>query len=165
MYEMQAQLSRGEAAERQLDAHFADRFAIQTASHEQQRLGIDRIFAKRPATNNSGRIYTIEYKTDWTAGHTGNAFIETVSVDSMSIPGWAYTSQAEWLVYWVPPRAQLYLIRMHTLRRHLDDWIEQHGPAKFIPNDGYYTCGVPVPLDEFEQRCEKIERLAESHVE
>ncbi len=161
MYDMQAQLNRGEEAERQLDAHFIERFEIETASREQQRQGIDRIFSRRA----TARLYTIEYKSDWTAGRTGNAFIETVSVDTMNIPGWAYSSTAQWLVYWVPPREQLYLIRLETLRRQLDGWIEQHGPEKAIPNDGYYTLGVTVPLGELEQRCEKVETLAERNAE
>ncbi len=161
MYEMQTQLQQGEAAERQLDAHFADRFEIVPASREQQRQGIDRIFTKREAPNNLGRLYTIEYKTDWTAGRTGNAFIETVSVDTMNVPGWAYSSTAQWLVYWVPPHSQIYLIRFDTLRHQLDGWIEQHGPQKAIPNEGYYTLGVTVPLGVFARCCERIESLAE----
>ena len=160
-YAFQAQLSRGEGAEQQLDDHFADRFTIAPATREQQRQGIDRLFTRR----DTGRLYTIEYKTDWTAGRTGNVFIETVSVDTMHIPGWAYSSTAQWLIYWVPPLAQICLIRLRTLRRHLDAWIEQHGPEKAIPNDGYYTRGVVVPLVEFAQRCERIERLIERDAE
>lgn len=154
-YSFNDQLSRGEAAERQLDAHFADRFQIAEATHEQQRLGIDRIFVHRAM----GKAYTIEYKTDWTAGRTNNAFIETVSVDTMSIPGWVYTSEAQWLIYFVPPKETIYIIRFRHIQAKVPEWVEQYGPEKIIPNDGYCTLGVVVPLDIFAQCASKIEKL------
>jgi len=152
-YQMQVQLFKGEEAERQLDYHFADRFLIASATREEQRLGIDRHFIKR----DTNRSYTIEYKTDWTAGRTGNAFIETVSVDTMNVLGWVYTSLAQWLIYYVPVRQQLFIVRLTALREHVEGWIELYGPEKAIPNDGYFTWGVPVPLDDFEKCCQKIE--------
>ena len=155
-YQMQVQLSKGEEAERQLDHHFADRFLIAPATRQEQRQGIDRIFTKR----DTGRNYTIEYKTDWTAGRTGNAFIETVSVDSMNVLGWVYTSLAQWLIYFVPARQQLFIVRVEMVRAHVEEWIERFGPEKAIPNDGYFTWGVPVPLAEFERCCQKIEILS-----
>lgn len=152
-YQMQTQLLRGEEAERQLDQHFADRFLITPATREEQRQGIDRIFTKR----SSSQRYTIEYKTDWTAGRTGNAFLETVSVDTMNVLGWVYTSLAQWLIYYVPARRRLFIVRLSTLRAHIDSWIEHYGPEKAIPNDGYFTRGIPVPLGELEKCCQKIE--------
>lgn len=159
-YEMTKQLRRGEAAERLLDQHFTDRFSITPATRDQQREGIDRIFVAR----DTSKEYTVEYKTDWTAGRTNNAFIETISVDTMDVPGWAYTSQADWLAYYVPDKQQVYLARFAELRTHLDEWIETYGPAKAIPNDGYYTWGVPVPLSAFEICCAKVEQIAVAEV-
>lgn len=152
-YDMQEQLSKGEAAELLLDNHFSDRFQIQPATRAQQRQGIDRIFTLR-ATEKS---YLIEYKTDWTAGRTGNAFIETVSVDTMNVLGWVYTSQAEWLLYYIPTTKKIYIIRFTSLRDELDLWIDQFGPEKAIPNDGYFTRGIVVPLIEFENCASKVE--------
>ncbi|MEZ4707311.1 MAG: hypothetical protein R3A44_08910 [Caldilineaceae bacterium] len=155
-YQMQAQLLKGEEAERQLDTHFADRFLITPATRQEQRQGIDRIFTKR----DTGRQYKIEYKTDWTAGRTGNAFVETVSVDTMNVLGWVYTSLAQWLIYFVPARRQIFIVRVETLRAQIETWIAQFGPEKAIPNDDYFTWGVPVPLAEFEKCCQKIEMIA-----
>jgi hypothetical protein len=115
---MTDQLAKGAAAETQLDRHFADRFHITPATRAQQRQGIDRHFTHRQ----SGATYTIEYKTDWTAARTGNAFVETVSVDSAAIPGWVYTSQAEWLAYFLPDHATIYLLAFPTLRACLPQW-------------------------------------------
>ena len=74
MYQMVEQLAQGEGAEARLDRHFAGRCIIQPATRAQQQVGIDRLFTHRQ----TGLTYTVEYKTDWTAGRTGNAFIETV---------------------------------------------------------------------------------------
>lgn len=152
-YDMQEQLSKGEAAELLLDNHFAARFLIQPATRAQQRQGIDRIFTLRTTQ----KSYPIEYKTDWTAGRTGNAFIETISVDTMNVLGWVYTSQAEWLLYYVPTKKIIYIIRFASMRDRLDAWIDRYGPEKAIPNDGYFTRGIVVPLMEFEHCASKVE--------
>lgn len=157
---MGRQLSKGEAAEKQLDSHFSDRFQITKATREEQRCGIDRIFAKRmPVASATMRKYAVEYKTDWTAGRTGNAFIETVSVDTMNIPGWVYTSRAEWLIYFVPIHSKVYIIRLNEMRKVVDEWVEQFGPEKTVPNEGYFTRGVPVPLSIVANLAVKIEQL------
>ena len=154
-YDLQQQLSKGEKAELLLDQHFADRFHIEPATRDQQRQGIDRIFTK----HTTQKSYLIEYKADWTAGRTGNAFIETISVDTMNVLGWIYTSASEWLIYYVPGRSTAYIVRFETLREQVDAWIQQYGPEKAIPNDGYFTRGVPVPLDSFATCASKIEQV------
>lgn len=152
-YSMAQQLRKGETAEAHLDQHFADRFRIVPASREQQRLGIDRIFIK----HTTGHSYTVEYKTDWTAGRTGNAFVETVSVDSGQIPGWAYSSHAEWLLYFVPATRTIYLITFADLRAQLSQWISTCKAAPPIPNAGYHTLGILVPLTKFARVASRIE--------
>ena len=150
-YGMREQLQKGEEAELFLDSLYEDRFEIMPASRDQQKQGIDRIYRHKHTL----KSYTIEYKTDWTAGRTNNAFIETVSVDSMSIPGWAHSSEAEWLFYYLPHQQHLCIIRFSTLRHHLDAWLEQF-EEKPIKNKDYHTWGIPVPLAEFMPACEKI---------
>ena len=154
VYSMTDQRKKGEAAEVRLDRHFADRFLIAPASREQQRQGIDRLFTHRE----SGSTYTIEYKTDWTAARTGNAFVETVSVDTADIPGWAYTSQAEWLVYFIPKQRTIYLIAFDDLRANLPHWLAICKAAPPIPNYNYHTLGILVPLSDFAQIASRIER-------
>jgi hypothetical protein len=145
MYDFNEQLTKGEGAERTLDTLFAQWYAIQPVDREQQRRGIDRIFTRK----DNGCIFRIEYKTDWTASKTGNGFVETVSVDTANKSGWAHSSQADYLIYYVPGDALVYIIAFANLRARLHCW---HGfPLKRIPNQGYNTLGLLVPLDEFER--------------
>lgn len=174
-YNMQQQLAKGEEAELLLDRHFSDRFTIEPATRDQQRQGIDRIFTKTVSPHpgsqsrevseraqSTAKSYFIEYKTDWTAGRTGNAFIETVSVDTMNVLGWVYTSQSEWLIYYIPIKLKIYIVRFSTLREQLDLWIERYGPEKAIPNNGYFTRGITVPIREFAECASKIEELIDT---
>lgn len=147
-YSFQTQLAQGQTYEQQLDARFADRYIIQPATPQQQRQGIDRVY--RPRKNPHEVLY-VEYKADRTAARTGNAFVETVSVDTAGKQGWAYTSQADWLFYLVAGQCEaLYIIRMADLRAKLPAWQRKYQERR-IPNEGYHTVGLLVPLHEFEQ--------------
>lgn len=152
-YHFTDQLDKGKQAESQLDAHFADVCDIRPATDEEQRRGIDRWFTNRQ----TGRVVSVEYKTDWTAARTGNAFIETTSVDTAHKAGWAYTCEAEWLLYFCPGTGgeQAYWVNLYALRRALARWVNQY-PARTIPNDGYNTVGVLVPLAEMEQVAQQV---------
>lgn len=147
-YHFVTQLEQGQAYEQWLDARFADTYIIQSATPQQQRQGIDRVY--RPRSKPHEVLY-VEYKADRTASRTGNAFVETVSVDTTNKPGWAHTSEADWLFYLVPGECEaLYIIRMADLRKKLPAW-GRHYEQRRIPNDGYHTVGLLVPLDEFER--------------
>lgn len=145
-YQFTQQLTDGVAGEARLDAYFAKWFTIHPATADEQRRGIDRHFTR----HRDQRIITVEYKTDHTAGRTGNAFVETVSVDTHNKPGWAITSQAQVLIYYVPPSGAIYIIDFPRLHQALRTW-QQHYPQRAIPNQGYHTHGLLVPLLEFEK--------------
>ena len=123
-YQFDAQHADGLAGEAFLDALFSRWYRIRPASAAQQRRGIDRWF--RTTT----RRLAVEYKTDHTAARTGNAFVETVSVDTAHKPGWAYTSQADYLVYYIPPDGLVYVLRFAVLRRELKPTGELEGPGR-----------------------------------
>lgn len=146
-YDFDRQLSKGEAAERLLDDYFGAIFEIERVSRSDQRRGIDRIFTRR----DDGSRETVEYKTDWWAERSGNAFVETVSVDIESKPGWVHTCQADRLFYYVPGYELVYVFRPSDLRSHITTW-QRVFPTRKAQNDGYATHGVLVPLSEFE-RC------------
>jgi len=150
-YDFDTQLTAGEAAEHVLDNLFAAKFEISVVDRASQRSGIDRVFTRR----DGGHRLTIEYKTDWTASKTGNAFVETVSVDTASKAGWAYTSRADFLIYYLPDDRLIYVIQFSKLRRRLDRWNRQYR-QKAIPNQGYNTVGLLVPLREFEQLATEV---------
>ncbi len=132
-----------------VDRFFAPRFII-TEAHR-QREGIDRVFAPRDGKPS----FTVEYKTDFTGVRTHNMFVETVSVDREHKPGWAVSSQADWLLYYLPePEDLIYAIRFTDLRANLDYW-RGTCPERSIPNHGvagdYNTIGLLVPQAEFER--------------
>lgn len=150
-YQFNTQLTAGAKGERRLDAFFQRWFTIRPATMEQQRQGIDRVYTRR----NDQRVFTVEYKTDSTAGKTGNAFVETISVDTDNKPGWAITSQAQVLVYYIPDTGIIYVIDFARIRHHLPRWQQQY-PHRAIPNRGYHTHGHLVPLLEFEKIATQI---------
>jgi hypothetical protein len=144
-YDFDTQIEIGRKAESFLDDFFYQEYEITEATPEQQRLGVDRFFTKR----DTGETFAVEYKCDYKAGKTGNAFVETVSVDTRALPGWAYTSQSEWLIYLIPSPLTIYAIRFDSLRAELPKWVQNY-PKRSIPNKGYRTHGLLVPLSEFE---------------
>lgn len=151
-YSFRTQLANGAQGEARLDTWFGHWFTIRHATDAEQHRGIDRIFTR------DGHTYAVEYKTDSRASSTGNAFVETVSVDTTGKPGWAYSSEADVLCYYVPVSEVIYIIDMRKLRHHLPQWQRQY-QARKIPNDGYYTHGLLVPLDEFERIAQRVDSL------
>ena len=145
IYNFDTKLKQGERFEAELDTFFSSDYDIQPATRDQQRAGIDRVFTRR----DSGNVCRVEYKSDLTASRTGNAFVETVSVDAKNKPGWAYTSQADYLMYYLPKDRLIYIIAFDALRKRLPAWGRY--PSRPIPNEGYNTVGLLVPLTEFER--------------
>ena len=150
-YRFDQQALQGERGEAFLDRHFSRWFRIEPATLEEQRQGIDRHFHHLK----SGQDFTVEYKTDSLASRTGNAFIETVSVDSGQKAGWAFTSQADRLLYYVPGKQIIYILKMATIRARLPFWL-QTCEVREVPNNGYHTHGLLVPLEELERCAERV---------
>jgi hypothetical protein len=151
VYDFKERLKFGEKHERFLDRYFGDNFTIEDASGGDQRRGIDRYFTDR----RNGKTYSIQYKSDETAARTGNAFVETVSVDRDSVPGWAHTCQADFIVYYVVGCGPAYVIRPGSIKKKLPEWAKKY-PSRSIPNKGYgrkgyNTIGLLVPLVELER--------------
>ena len=149
-------LERGERFEQLLDQHFSQWFSVETVTMEFQRLGIDRIFTKQ-----NGQRFTVEYKTDERAHETGNIFVETVSVkkgETVEKLGWAHTSTAQLLVYYVPGIQRLYIVDMLALRDKLDKWSKQHRTAQ-ADNGGYVGEGLLVPLQKLEKLCRGVQNV------
>lgn len=132
--------------EKELDEFFSQWYDIQPVDREMQRKGIDRIFTR----HDNGYIFKIEYKTDWKATKTQNAFVELISVDNTGKPGWAYSSQADYLLYYLPEDILVYVIAFENLRNCLPAWVDKY-PVRTIRNVGYNTVGVLAPLCEFER--------------
>ena len=151
VYNFDEQKARGSAGEQFLDRWFAGRYDIRPATRSEQQRGIDRIFTNRQ----TGRHLAVEYKTDYKAARTGNAFVETISVDTAGRAGWAYSSAADYLIYYSPDDGLIYVLALEVLRRELPRWVREY-PHRAAPNEGYATHGVLVPLDEFERHAEAV---------
>jgi len=129
-----------------LDAYFSGRgITVTPVDHDGQLSGKDRNFATP-----DNLTYTVEYKADSRASDTRNAFIETVSVDEQNIPGWAYTSTADVLVYYIPPDNIAYVLRMQSVKAMVPVWTETY-PLQSVANvsqrgESYHTIGLLVPI-------------------
>lgn len=160
-YSFRAKLSEGVAHEATLDRLFSRWYQIQRLDPDApglpasqraicrafQRRGIDRVFLSRGPDRTGYRTRsTVEYKADSTAAATGNAFVETVSVDTDDKPGWASYSCAQFLVYYVPPTGEVTVVPMPSLRAELAGWTATY-PIRKVKNRGYHTHGILVPLD------------------
>lgn len=147
VYSFFERLGFGQQGESFLDKHFSKWYDIKPATRAQQRKGIDRIFTA------NGRSYKVEYKCDATAARTGNAFVETVSVDSAGKPGWALTCSADFIIYYIVGIGPAYVIKPGEIKKRVKRWEGQYQSRKVPNNKGgkkYNTIGVLVPLSEFE---------------
>lgn len=151
VHKFNAKLKQGEAVERELDDYFVTEYEIEHATREEQRRGIDRYFTHRA----TGERRAVDYKADWRAHQTGNAFIETVSVDTVAKAGWAVASESEVILYYLPQTRVLYVVFLAQLRRWLPLWMELF-PAAKAQNEGYSTHGVLIPISELEDIAESV---------
>ena len=163
VYQFRTQLKKGVDHEAYLDSLFSDWFQIFHASESQQRQGIDREFYRDE--DGATKRYTVEYKADERAAQTGNAFIETISVQPPphqawrpTKPGWAYTSRADILIYYNPGDRLIYIIQFAKLRRLLPTWESKYRQVS-VPNKDYTTHGLLVPLAELERIAEQTINL------
>lgn len=155
-YNISKQLPEGEKQEAYIDEFFKKKWnvEIQYVSRADQRNGMDRIW-----TWQSGARLSVEYKADTRADETNNVFIETVSVDTANKPGWAYTSLAQYLLYYIPPRKISYFLPMTKIKQAVQRWRKEYRNIP-IPNKdksgnhSYNTWGVAVPIEVFVNECE-----------
>lgn len=143
-YDFDTQKALGKQGERILDRLLAQWYDIEQLPLDIERqAGADRLFI-RP----DGSQVLVEYKTDYMAHETGNLVIETVSVDTFGVDGWAVSSHAEMLVTLVYYLGLVLVVEMDTLRAKLSEWSEKYRKVA-IKNDGYSTIGLVVPLEVY----------------
>lgn len=149
MYDFNTQLDYGEKQEDELYQYFDQDYIVTKTNLIEQKKGIDAYLENKF----TGKKVSVEIKSDKAASSTGNAFIETVSVDTKKTPGWAYTSQAEYLIYHLPLDKLFYIIKFTWIRKKLDFW-RKNCRTRTIPNRGYNTVGLLLPLYFFEQEAD-----------
>ena len=164
MYDFDASLAVGKKAEAHIDKYFSDEFVVRPVSMEFERRGIDRTWIHK-----DGRwCWSVEYKTDWRAGKSGNAFMELWSVEGKT-RGWVYTTHAQVIVYYVPDTEVAYLCWGPSIKALVNKWLNTTTYKQVkVPNgklvDGeikgeYNSVGLLVPLNEFAKASYKQERI------
>ncbi len=136
-------LKIGKYAEAVLDRYLIEQgLYVIEATPEQEMKGIDRIIDDGTAST------TVEYKADFRAYDTGNIFLEHTKNDNgPGKPGWARTSEADLLIYYVPPLGKAYIFDMQLLKRNYADITRNLRKGKVLLNPGYTAQGYLLPLD------------------
>lgn len=166
MNNFQQKKIEGRAAEDYIAEFLGQQYQIRRATDEEQRRGIDLII-----TTSDGTEHKIEVKVDFRAADTGNAFIETTSMEMRPIsvgvaaaldtakPGWAKTTQADILLYWVHGLGKVFVLLPGSLRAALGEWGERYR-TRSVDNEFYRTIGIIVPLTELARISTEVFDLA-----
>lgn len=159
-YSFVEQYEKGKKAEAILDSYFSQWYLIYQVSREFEKRGIDRLFARKVVSDDpiTNEYINVEYKTDSKTQDTGNVFIETDSVMELGKKGWAWTTEADILVYYAEPDT-IYIVRPSAIRDKVKAWERDYG-RRPVRNKNYHSVGIPVPESEFERICIKVRRLS-----
>lgn len=150
-YTFSDQLEIGRQGERFLDQLLEPTWIVTPSTYNQQRQGIDRILTHRQ----TGQKVRAEYKTDYRGHRSERAFVEIISVDRKGKLGWAYLSEADFLIYYLCKLNVVYVIHFQELRQHLRRWHRLYELVS-VANPDYQTHGLLVPLCEFEEIAREV---------
>lgn len=153
-YSFSVQNKIGKIGEKIIDQWLTKFYQIKDVStiSRYQKAGIDRIL-----TRPDGSEVTAEYKFDNTAKRTGNIFFETISVDREQMPGWGWSSKADYWIFLIPDQ-EILVVRPEQLRNLA--WVKHNElQEKKIPNKGYNTLGVPISLLQVRKVAVAIKKL------
>jgi hypothetical protein len=142
-YDFATQRQVGREGETFLDQWLSLNYKVLDVSEDlkYQQSGIDRI-----VTRPDGSIITVEYKFDIAAKRTGNLFFETLSNDKERIPGWGWSSQADYWIFLIPEQ-EIIIFKPGELRALVWD-SQKLLKERSVANRGYNTIGYPVPLTQ-----------------
>jgi hypothetical protein len=145
------QYKSGDDVAKFLDNFFGPKYEIEPTSPHFERvlcLG-DRIFTNKE----TGKKFFVEYKSFIQTGYTGNIFLETVSVDTQSKPGWVYTCRADYLFGAALLNHKILVFLPGKLRAEIAELKIRFREVKTGKgqNSGYNTHGIIVPLDYAEK--------------
>ena len=151
-------LSRGKAGEELIDRYYKNIFEIEEVTLASERgNGIDRVY--RFGDN----VFTVEYKFDFRARKTGNAYIEVLieESDGRIKDGCIKKTQADILMY-LCNNLGLYILYAKELKADIAVLQEKYGLVSGPWNNGsdgvgFRAKGMLIPLgDLFEQYGEKF---------
>lgn len=153
-YDFETQRKVGQEGETFLDQWLHPVYKVLDVSGEMkyQQAGIDRI-----VTRSDGSVITIEYKFDLVAKRTANLFFETISNDKEMIPGWGWSSQADYWIVLVPEQ-EILVFKPGKLRALVWE-LQKTLQKRSVPNRGYNTVGYPIPLTQARKVAFQIKTL------
>lgn len=129
---------------------------IEQATPAEERLGIDRW-----VTRYDGSRESVQYKTDERSRQTGNAFLELFHYGlGYREWGWVILCQADWLIYYPRWGDVLLWFRPDILKAVAAELLKNRDSYQVAHNRGYETCGVVLPLAEFQKSATDVMRLA-----
>lgn len=117
-----------------------------------QQSGVDRV-----VTRSDGSVITVEYKFDVAAKRTGNLFFETISNDKERIPGWGWTSQADYWIFLIPER-EILVFKPGRFRALVWE-LQKSLTERNVPNKGYNTVGYPISLTKVREVAFQVKTL------
>ncbi len=141
-YTWTSQKLLGDNGEKKLDSYFSRWYSIQPVTLTAQKSGIDRLF-----TRPNGERISVEYKSDFRATETRRAYIEITHTAVRSGLGWAVTSTADKIIYYLPKSHTAYILNTSALRSALPTWQRQYKVFKSRDDIGV-SRGIGVPLAE-----------------
>ena len=125
-YKFDKQLSKGKAGEWVMDRYHEPFYHIDKVDPAiEKRDGYDRIYTSR--VDGYDRPVKVEIKTDYLSQRYGNIIIETVSMDSHDIPGWALTSRCDVLIFYLWHLNEVLYYRMSDVEEKVPAWKLQYG--------------------------------------
>lgn len=143
-HDFRDKLADSEARNKELDRAFSRWYEIYPMPLIIDKIGIDRLWKEKEWKV----FYSVEYKFDERTAETGNAFIETVSVDTENKPGWGYTCAAQILVYYIPQWHKAWVLSPMEIKNRLEEWKKKYREVP-VQNNGYKTFGLLVPWQVF----------------
>jgi len=115
-----------------------------------QAYGIDGVWTFESKTTELLEAIFFDIKTDFNIHRTGKVFLEIESSVEGGKKGNLLTTKAQYFFYYDPWKGRLYQLPIYAVRRwyRLVGISMKHYP---IPNEGYTTTGIFVPLSELRE--------------
>ena len=118
-------------------------FDIVESGNDGRERGYDSIFTRF----SDSTPFLVETKVCNRAHETGNLIVETMSKVEFDKLGWAITSEAEILLWYIWFWDEVIYFRMPDIKKRVNQWKERYGELALMKNkQGWTTRAIMVPL-------------------
>lgn len=104
-----------------------------------------------------GKTTSAKLIVDEKAGDTSRLFIEVWSVYELGRYGWAWTTDADLLLYFASPDT-IYIAKPIDVRQEIPYWMGVFGTVS-VKRKGFHRVGIPVSEEVFRDICVSVRRL------